>query len=114
MDGLMGRDKGAEFEVYVARLYESLGFRVDTNVNLGGQQVDVLAETFIPGVGSARLVIECKWKEKKSVSNQEVFEFVTMIKALRPKGQVTRGVMVSNNGFSRNTSPFPVSPGAHF
>lgn len=96
------RDNGADFESYVARLYEALGFRVDTNVSVAGQQVDILAETFIPGVGTARLLIECKWRDKKSITNQEVFEFLAMLKALRPKSQITRGVMVTNSGFSQD------------
>lgn len=102
MDKNRDRDKGADFESYVARLYESLGFKIDTNVNLGGQQIDVLAETHIPGIGRAQLIVECKWREGRSISNQEVFDFLNIIKSLQPKYNITRGVLVSNSGFSQD------------
>lgn len=64
------------FENYVASLYEGLGFKVATNANLSGQQIDILAEKSISGMGSIRLVIECKYRARGSVSNQEVFDFI--------------------------------------
>lgn len=98
--GASGGGDFKDFEMYVSFLYESLGFRVTRNIVIEGQEIDVLAERFVPGVGNTRIVVECKWRRSGSVSNQEVYDFITMIGSLRIKNLATRGVMVSNVHFS--------------
>lgn len=94
--------QGLEFEMYVGFVYESLGFRVERNVNLSGQQIDLLAHKFVPGVGPTTILVECKWRSRGSISNQEVFAFHQVIISLRQGHKVTRGVMVSNVQFSQD------------
>ncbi len=89
-----------EFEMYVAFLYESLGFKVKKNIKLSGQEIDILAERFFPGVGRTRIAVECKWRSSASVSNQDVYNFSTVTLFLRSKQLITRGVMVSNVRYS--------------
>jgi len=89
-----------DFELYVAYLYESLGFRVERNVILGGQEADIVASRFIPGLGEVKILVECKWRRAGSVSNQEVFDFHSAVASLRNRHLITRGVMVTNRIFS--------------
>lgn len=92
---------GGTFEGEIARLYEALGYRVARDVLLGGQQIDLLAEKYEPEVGQRRVVIECKYIDKGSISNQLVHEFIATYAALAIPQRLTAGVMVTNLTFSR-------------
>lgn len=92
--------KGTEYEAYVASLYEGLGYRVDKNITLYGQQIDILAQRFEPGIGHIRIIIECKYRENKSVSNQDVYDFISMFKAIRDVSSALKGIMVTNTAYS--------------
>ena len=72
-------ESGRNFENYISLLYTSLGFNVKTNICIAGQQIDILAEKLIRGIGLTRIVIECKYRTKGIVSNQDVFDFISMI-----------------------------------
>jgi len=91
---------GQAFEHYVASLYRSLGYRTTTNVSLHGQQVDLLAEKVFLGVGLTRLAVECKFRNRGSVSNSEVQDFSVSVRHLIERGAVSLGVMVTNSQFS--------------
>jgi len=99
-----GSPTAKDFESYVGRLYENLGFRVTLDSRLGGQQIDVFAESFVPGLGRTRLIVECKWRENGKVSNQDIFDFITVVSSLRHRFQITKGVMVTNSGFSADAA----------
>jgi uncharacterized protein YjbI with pentapeptide repeats len=91
---------GNNFEAYVGGLYQSLGYRVQYNVSLSGQQVDLLAEKIIPGAGESRIAIECKFQTKGNIGNQKVFDFISASKTMISSDRVTKCVMVSNTGFT--------------
>lgn len=91
-----------DFEIYVAFLYEAMGFKVTKNIVLGGQEIDVLAERFFPGMGLTRIAVECKWRSAGSISNQDVYDYSSVALFLRSKQLITRGVMVSNVRYSPN------------
>jgi uncharacterized protein YjbI with pentapeptide repeats/archaellum biogenesis ATPase FlaH len=91
---------GAKFEAYVGTLYHDLGYRVTPNVNLTGQQVDLLAEKNIAGAGQSRLAIECKYQSKGNLSNQKVFEFIAVAETLIRHDRITKAVMVTNTGYT--------------
>ncbi|MBW7992680.1 MAG: NACHT domain-containing protein [Planctomycetes bacterium] len=93
---------GNAFEQKVARLYEALGYSVQNNVLLagGGQQVDLLVNRTFPGIGQARVVVECKFRTSGQVSNQDVFDFRSLIRSLNESDGITGGVMVSNGKYS--------------
>jgi hypothetical protein len=94
-----GDQSGQQFERLVADLYRSLGYRVQPNVYVGGQQIDVLAQREVEGAPPIKLGVECK-DLAKAVSNQTVQDFVTSVESLRVKGMLTAGAMVSRNGFT--------------
>jgi hypothetical protein len=94
--------RGREFEEYVASLYRALGYRVEQNVAVFGQQVDLIAERSVPGLGRVKTLIECKFRSSKSITNQEVQDFNAMYEGLRHPGGFSIGVMVANVGFSKD------------
>lgn len=96
-----------EFEQYVAYLYEELGFKVERNLNIGGQEADILASRYIAGVGEVRVIVECKWRADGSISNQEVADFHSVVTSLRSRQLITRGVMVTNRKFSQDALVIP-------
>ena len=93
------KQKGELFEKTVASLYESLNFTVETNVNLNGQQVDLIASKLLKGIGETHLVVECKYLSKGSVANQIVYDFSTFINSLQNPNY--KGVIVTNLDFSK-------------
>ncbi|MEM7165328.1 MAG: restriction endonuclease [Planctomycetota bacterium] len=89
------------FEAEVARCYRRLGFRVQTNLNVEGKEIDVLAEKYVSGLGKVTLAVECKHTKKSKVSNEAVIHHISVLQHLRDRGRVTAGTVVSNNGFSQ-------------
>ena len=93
--------KGEIFEKYVVSLYEALNFHVSRNVNIGGQQVDIVAEKILPGVGKIKTLVECKYLTSGSVANQIVYSWGHYISTI-PKGNyIISGVIVSNQSFGK-------------
>jgi uncharacterized protein YjbI with pentapeptide repeats len=91
---------GPKFEAYVGTLYQNMGYRVTYNVNLSGQQVDLLAEKTIAGAGLSRLAIECKYQENGNLSNQKVYDFIHVAETLIRHDGITKAVMVTNKGYT--------------
>ena len=91
-------------EDYVAALYKRLGYSVKQNINVDGQQVDLLCENWLSGIGPTRLYIDCKYTaliENKSVSKDDVDQFIYSFKSRAERNGWTAGVMVSNRPFSQ-------------
>lgn len=91
---------GQAFEHYVASLYRALGYRTTANINLNGQQIDLLAEKIFLGAGMTRLAIECKFRNQSTVSNSEVQDFSVTVRHLVDRGAISLGIMVTNSQFS--------------
>ena len=92
--------KGNIFESYVENLYRGLGFKTKRNELVFGQEVDILAEKQYEGIGTIKILIECKYISAGKVSNQIVYDFLAFLKSLPDNLHVTRGVLVTTNGFS--------------
>ena len=105
-------EAGQKFEEQIARLYELLGYDVTRNISVGNQQVDLVAERFLPGLGRARLFIECKYKSADSVSNQDIHDLQTTFNALRTRGRFTNAVLVTNTRFSKDARGAAEAEGA--
>lgn len=101
MSKLTNKKQGSIFENYVESLYQSLGFRTIRNSIICGQEVDIIAEKYIDGVGNVKIFIECKYLIKGNLSNQEVQNYASFLNSLSFKEiGLTKGVIVTNNGFS--------------
>src|ERR1700719_2497304 len=94
--------KGQQFENYVASLYEALGFKVERNVNIKGQQIDLLIRRSIPGFGLIQSVVECKFLTSGNVSNQVIHDFGNYIGRAREHAGLHSGIIVTNRDFSTN------------
>ena len=103
--------KFRQFEQYVASIYEHLGFSVTANVLLSGQQIDVLAQRIVSGLGRTRLIVECKYRSKGNVSNQELYDFATVFSAISQANNLDAAVMVTNSGFSAEAMQFAAQIG---
>lgn len=91
-------------ENHIASLYRRLGFTVIQNINVDGQQVDLICEKWIPGIGHTRLCIDCKHtelEENRSVSKDDVDMFIFTFRNRADSNGWTAGVMVSNRPFTQ-------------
>lgn len=91
-----------EFEQLVCHLYELLGFKVTHDIQLPGQQCDAIAEKYIPAIGFVRLLIECKWQTRGSISNQIVQTSLSSFHTLKADYRLSKCVIVSNVPFSKD------------
>ncbi len=96
--------KGSDFEDYVASLYEDLGFEVKRNVNLSGQQIDLLISKNIIGVGRQQMIVECKYRSEGSVSNQAVIDLGAIVRTVADFNGIIKGILVTNSRFSADAA----------
>jgi NACHT domain/Restriction endonuclease len=92
---------GKPFESRVADAYRSLGFHVVEDVQLPGQQVDLLARTKVPGSPEIVLAVECKSGRRK-VGNDGVNDFLAWSAALRDSRRITGASLVAQAGFTKD------------
>jgi hypothetical protein len=92
---------GEAFEKEIAELYELLGFDVQHNVPMDGQQIDLLATITIPGSGKFSQMIECKFKGNgQSVSNEDIQSIAPSYVISKALHNVSGCVVVTNSSFS--------------
>jgi len=91
---------GREFENYIASLYEALGFKVDRNTRVTGQQIDLVVRRSLPGIGPISTLVECKYLSRGSLSNQAVHDFAAFFSGVRETDGYTNAVIVCNREFS--------------
>lgn len=89
-----------QFEDAVADTYVLLGFQVETDTLLSGQQCDVVAEKSERGGVFSKLLIEVKSGESR-LSNADVQEFHNTYMALRSRHGFNQAVMVTRVDPSR-------------
>jgi hypothetical protein len=92
---------GRELERRVADAYRAMGARkVEHDVELTGNQIDVYVELETPGRLLHRIAVEAKdWAS--TVGIDVVNKFAVIVNLLRGKGLIDEGVIVSAAGFSK-------------
>lgn len=100
----MKNTSGPDFEIYVESLYQGLGFSTKRNVNIFGQQIDIIAKRSIKGSGDICLLIECKYLSSGNVSNQDVYDYASVINTLKYKYPLTKGVIITNANFTQDAN----------
>jgi tetratricopeptide (TPR) repeat protein len=92
---------GGQLERYVAESYRQMGaWKVEHNVDLAGNQLDVYAELATPGHLLHRIAVEAKdWRSPVGV--EIVNKFGYLINLLRGERLIDEGIIVSARGFSR-------------
>lgn len=89
------------FEEQVTTLFRSAGYFVTPNIEQGGFEFDLLAESPGPFGFTTRIAVECKYRTKAKVSNADIHTFLGAFDALRDKLTLSLGLVVTNSGFSR-------------
>lgn len=92
-----------QFEDEVAAMYRSLGARVRQNLNLGGFQVDIVAEEGTQSGQRLRLLVECKFYRDRA-GNRVINDFARVVATLKAADLVDRGVLVSHRGFTQDAT----------
>jgi tetratricopeptide (TPR) repeat protein len=92
---------GRDLELEVAQTYRQMGaWKVEHNVEMAGNQIDVYAELATPGYHLHRIAIEVKnWR--RPVGIKTVNKFGQISKLLRDERLIDEGIVVSAVGFSR-------------
>lgn len=92
---------GRQLERFVADAYRQLGaWRVEHDVELAGNQIDVYVELATPGRLLHRIAIEVKdWKSPVGIN--AVNKFGHLVKLLRSERMVDEGLIVAASGFTR-------------
>ncbi|MCA1703928.1 MAG: restriction endonuclease, partial [Actinobacteria bacterium] len=90
-----------EAEDYVASLFRALGYRVQRDVLVSGNQIDVIAERVLPGYGRVRILVEVKHRTKQSISKAEVLAWAHVVGPLVDGGEFAKAIMVSDTTFTR-------------
>lgn len=91
-------------ENHVGVIYRLLGYKVTYNINIDGQQTDLLCEKVISGAGKVVLYVDCKYtedEEQNSISKDEVNQFIANFHSMKSKNGWTAGIMVSNKEFTQ-------------
>lgn len=88
-------------EQYVASLYRALGYRVERDVLVDGNQIDVVASKVVPAYGILKLLVEVKLRHTRPIGKDEVLSFRFTARSLIEAGQFSKAVMVSTSGFTR-------------
>jgi len=92
---------GKDLERRVADAYREMGaWKVEHDVELGGNQIDVYVELETPGRLLHRIAVEAKeWTS--TVGKDVVNNFALIVKLLRSERLIDEGVIVSVKGFTR-------------
>src|SRR5258708_2580149 len=95
-------EKSRAFEAEVAASLQNLGYSIQRNVILEGHSVDMVAESPLPGLGSTRLIVECKYRIGGSVIAQDVMNFLDVFTILKGPLGLSFGLFVANVPFTRH------------
>jgi HEAT repeat protein len=93
------QEKGEAFELRVKALLEQHDFRVERDVLIAGNQIDLVARRSVGPVPEV-FVVECKAYTQR-VGVNDVNVFIGEVAAAQREDPRTRGVFVSSNGFTK-------------
>jgi len=92
--------KGRQFEREVAAIYRALGAKVQQDVSLAGNQIDLFVEERTSSGAAVRIVVECK-AYSKPVGIEIVNQFASLVSLLKERRLIDRGVIVAMEGFTK-------------
>lgn len=108
------RSTGRTFEEEVADLYVLMGYHVERNIDVCGQEVDILASKPQPGSEPFRVLVECKFRGKDQLSgNDHVQSIAKAFFLAKGIGQVSACTIVTTNGFSPSAQIAAKAAGIH-
>jgi len=89
------------FENEVAELLISLGYQIERDILIAGQQIDILGTFEVPGGIPIRIIFECKYRSNAPIGNQDIYDFATVFRAIREVEKINEAILVSNITFTR-------------
>ena len=92
--------KARQLERDVAAIYRALGAKVQQDVSIAGNQIDVFVEERTSSGAIVRAVVECK-AYSKPVGIEIVNQFASLVGLLKERRLTDRGVIVSTEGFTK-------------
>ncbi len=92
-------EEAIEFERRVATIYRALGAKVEHNISLAGNQIDVLVSEQTQSGTTLRSAVECKYF-LRPVGVETVNSFAVLIILLRDRNLVDKGTLVAKSGFT--------------
>lgn len=91
---------GYQFEREVAAIYRALGARVEQDVIIAGNQVDVVIEEETGSGSRIKTVIECK-NFSRPAGIEVVNQFASLFGLFKTRGLAHKGTIVASQGFTR-------------
>src|SRR5580704_3082064 len=89
-----------QFEREVAAIYRALGARVEQDVVVAGNQIDVVAEEETASGSRIKTVIECK-NYGRPVGVEIVNQFAPLLGLFKDRGLADKGTIVASEGFTK-------------
>lgn len=93
--------KWLQLENYVASIFRSLGYHVERDLLIEGNQVDIRASKRVPGYGLVSSLVEVKYRSGRSLPKDEVLSFLHVAHPLLQSGQFTKAILVTNASFTK-------------
>lgn len=90
---------GFQFEREVAAIYRTLGAKVEVDVGVAGNQIDILLKEKTSSGSDITVAVECK-SYGRPVGVDAVVSFAAISQLLRQRGLIDRAVLVSKAGFT--------------
>ncbi len=90
---------GTDFEIDVAHIYRMLGAKVEHNVALAGNQIDLVVYEVTKTGNTIRTAVECK-AYSRPVGVHIVNSFVALAILLKTRGLIDKAVLISSGGFT--------------
>jgi hypothetical protein len=92
--------RGYQFEREVAAIYRALGARVEQDVAVAGNQIDVVAEEETRSGSRIKTVIECKYFSRP-VGIDVVNQFASLFGLFKGRRLADKATIVTNSGFTK-------------
>lgn len=85
-------------------LFRNSGFTTRRNVEIDGYEYDILAEkTDVCGI-AVRIVIECKYNQRRRTAYEDLSHFINSFETLRINSNYRDAIIVTNHGLSRTAN----------
>src|SRR5215471_3967975 len=94
-------EKGQSLETEVANVYQTLGFDIERNINLGGSQIDMVVRKFTSGVGQITCMIEVK-SSKSNIGINDIVKFLQIADRLIRQGEIQLAICVTDANFTED------------
>src|SRR5262245_22313029 len=92
---------GLQFERRIAAIFRALGAKVQHDVALAGNQIDLLVEEATPSGAAVKIAIECK-AYARPIGVGVINAFAGLTTLLKQRSLIDRSILVSEAGFTRS------------